>query len=64
MVKIQEGQYYYHRHRNMWGVWKKGKDNEETHTSINDTFIIDFKTEIQAKNFVYKANGWNNKKEE
>ena len=64
MVEIKEGQYYYHRHRNMWGVWKKGKDNKETGTSINDTFIIDFKTEIQAKNFVYKANGWNIKNKE
>lgn len=60
-MEIKEGQYYYRRHRNMWGVWKKGKDNEKTGTSINDSFIMDFKTEIQAKNFVYKCNGWHKK---
>lgn len=53
--KLKEGEYYYHKHRNMWGVWKKCK----TVNGVEEgEFIADFSTQIQAKNFVYKMNKW------
>ena len=56
-MDVKEGQYFYKKHRNMWGVWKKGK----TINGVEEgTFITDFCTQIQAKNFVYKMNGWQN----
>lgn len=54
-MEVKVGQYYYRKHRNMWGVWKKGKDDK---LENGDTFISDFATQIQAKNFVYKMNGY------
>ena len=54
-TKLKEGQYYYQRHRNMWGVWRKGNDEGLTD---GDVFISDFSTQAQAKSFVYKANNW------
>lgn len=57
MVEVREGQYYYARHRNSWGVWRKNKAGD-------GDFITDFSTQIQAKNFVYKMNGYTLKKEE
>lgn len=56
MMDAKEGQYYYAPHRRSWGVWKKGKVVDGI--SINDEFICDFSTKIQAKNFVYKMNKW------
>lgn len=53
--KLREGQYYFAKHRNMWGVWKKRK----TVNGVEEgEFISDFSTQIQAKNFVYRMNGW------
>lgn len=60
-TQLKEGQYYYAPHRRSWGVWKAGKTGKNG-TRIDD-FITDFSTQIQAKNFVYKANGWSLKKE-
>ena len=54
-MEVKVGQYYYKKHRNMWGVWKKGKNDT---LENGDTFISDFATQIQAKNFVYKMNGY------
>lgn len=56
MLEVQEGQYYYAKHRNKWGVWKRSKAGKDG-VHIDD-FIMDFSTQIQAENFVYKANGW------
>lgn len=55
ITKIKTGQYFYKRHRNMWGVWKKGNDDD---LNNGDVFISDFSTQSQAKSFVYKANNW------
>lgn len=54
--KLNEGQYYYHFHRSVWGVWKVGKKDEKG-ASVDD-FIKDFPTKTEAENFVYKMNGW------
>ena len=56
-MNIKEGQYYYKPHRSMWGVWKRGRT--ENGVTMDD-FISDFSTKIQAKDFVYKMNGWSN----
>ena len=53
--KVKEGQYYYAPHRRHWGVWKKGKT---VNGFCMSEFISDFATQIQAKNFVYKMNGY------
>lgn len=59
MANVGEGQYYYARHRGLWGVWKKGKMVDGIQ---EDDFISDFCTKIQAETFVYKMNGWRLKK--
>ena len=51
----KEGQYYYAPHRNKWGVWKAGKVINGVQMS---QFIMDFSTQVQAKDFVYKMNGF------
>lgn len=56
MDKVKAGQYYYSPHRSGWGVWRKGK--EDAGGTRKDDFIMDFSTKTQARNFVYKANGW------
>ena len=55
MTDLKEGQYYYQRHKNKWGVWKKGKDDNGV--SLGQ-FISDFDTQVQASNFVKRMNGW------
>ena len=55
-MEVKEGQYYYAPHRNMWGVWKRGReDGSGIHM---DDFITDFSTKAQASNFVYSMNKW------
>lgn len=54
-MEVKEGQFYYRRHRNMWGVYKKGKVQNGVGM---DDFVSDFVTQIQAKTFVYRMNGW------
>ena len=55
---LEEGKYYYARHRGQWGVWRVGKTSQKTGVRMDD-FVTDFCTQIQAKNFVYKMNGYN-----
>lgn len=55
-MELKEGQYYYAPHRSQWGVWRR----EPTVNGVSGgQFIADFPTKIQARNFVYKMNGWN-----
>jgi hypothetical protein len=58
MVEVKDGEYYYAPHRRSWGVWKAGKRDPKSGVRFDD-FIMDFSTKIQARNFVYTANGWN-----
>ena len=55
MVNVSEGQYYYARHRSMWGVWRVGKD---TNGCRDDDFIKDFVNKEDAKKYVYSLNNW------
>lgn len=61
MFEVKEGQYYYARHKRSWGVWKKDKPVNGVSVA---QFISDFATEQQAKQFVYKMNGYTMKKDE
>ena len=49
------GQYFYGRHRNLWGVWQCTYRDDYRSGS---THIKDFPTWAEAKNFVYRMNGW------
>lgn len=55
MEQYRDGQYYYARHRNMWGVW-------QYHSTGNGDgygeFIDDFPKRDDALYEVYKRNGW------
>lgn len=55
-MEFKEGQFYYKPHRRSWGVWRRGKTDENG--MCMDDFIADFATQVQAKDFVYKANHW------
>ena len=55
-MEVKDGEYYYAPHRRSWGVWKAGKTSANGVRS--DTFISDFATKIQARDFVFKCNGW------
>ena len=56
MTDVKDGQYYYAPHRRSWGVWRAG--NTDVKGIRSDTFISDFGTKIQARDFVYRMNGW------
>jgi hypothetical protein len=58
-LKPQLGQYYFSPHRNWWGVWQ--------YTSVSATgacgsFVKDFRDIEEAREFVWKANGWGTSK--
>lgn len=49
------GQYVYGRHYSLWGVWQcTYRDDYRT----RGTHITDFPTWKEAKDYVYKMNGW------
>lgn len=51
------GEYFYRRHRSLWGVWRHVDDgNGHSHGD----FVQDFGTREEARAFVYEKNGWNN----
>lgn len=52
-------QYYYAPHRSRWGVWKAG---EVINGIAINTFVQDFYTKEQARDFVNKMN--NNKNQD
>lgn len=51
---MRNGQYYYRPHRTRWGVWKNTVSGEVT----VGTFIRDFDTKEEARQFVFANNGW------
>lgn len=55
---MKEGQYYYRRHRRMWGVWIN--HNFPSGISTGD-FVGDFPSQDAAEAFVYEKNGWKKK---
>lgn len=60
-MEVRDGEYYYAPHRRSWGVWRAGKTDSKGIRS--DTFISDFATKVQARDFVFKMNKWHKPKE-
>ena len=56
MVK-RDGQYYYAPHGRIWGVWLYHEDGV---SGAYGEFIKFFNKKEDAKDFVYKNNGWKN----
>lgn len=54
-MKAQIGQYFYAPHRTSWGVWQWDMVSENGSTS---TFIKDFRSKEEAREFVWQQNGW------
>ena len=49
------GQYYYAPHRRSFGVWQW---TEVSETGACGTFIKDFRSKDEAREFVWQQNGW------
>lgn len=55
---LKIGQYSYGRHYNCIGIWVC---SEITENSSSHTFVKDVQTWEEAKEFVYRMNGWTKK---
>ena len=58
-MKAILGQYYYSPHRRFWGVWQWTQVSENG--SIG-TFVGDFKSKEEAREYVWQMNGWSKPK--
>lgn len=54
-MKAILGQYHYAPHRRSWGVWQYDWVSE---TGTSARFIKDFCTKEEAREYVWKMNGW------
>lgn len=54
-MKAILGQYHYAPHRNFWGVWQWISVSENGSLG---TFIKDFRSKEEAREFVWEMNGW------
>ena len=55
IMKAVLGQYHYAPHRCFWGVWQW---TEVTENGASGTFIKDFRSKEEAREFVWQMNGW------
>lgn len=55
MMKAILGQYHYAPHRCFWGVWQW---TEVTENGATGSFIKDFRTKEEAREYVWMMNGW------
>ena len=55
IMKAILGQYHYAPHRNLWGVWVWDYVSE---TGATGTFVKDFHTKEEAREYVWEMNGW------
>ena len=55
IMKAVLGQYHYAPHRCFWGVWQWTEVSEK---GACGTFIKDFRSKEEARNYVWKMNGW------
>lgn len=53
--KPKDGQYYYARHRSVWGIWQH---HEDGYGISHGTFIKDCATFEEAAEEVGMRNGW------
>jgi hypothetical protein len=56
---MKEGQYYYKPHHRMWAVWQ---NHNIGNSSSVGTLIKDNLTRDEAREEVYRLNGWCNQK--
>ena len=54
-MKTILGQYHYAPHRRNWGVWVW---TSVTETGASGTFVKDFPSKEEAREYVWKMNGW------
>ena len=54
-MKAILGQYYYATHRLSFGVWQWTSVNEN---GASGSFVKDFKTKEEAREYVWQMNGW------
>ena len=54
-MKAILGQYYYAPHRRSFGVWQW---TEVSETGACGTFIKDFRSKEEAREYVWQMNGW------
>ena len=54
-MKAILGQYYYSPHRRSWGVWQW---TSVSYNGASGTFVKDFRTKEEAREYVWKQNGW------
>ena len=55
IMKAVLGQYHYAPHRCFWGVWQW---TEVTENGASGTFIKDFRSKEEAREYVWQMNGW------
>ena len=56
MAGRKEGEYYYHPHRSLWGIWRWHSLGAAG--SGRGEFVKDCMTQEEARREVYKLNGW------
>lgn len=54
-MKAVLGQYHYAPHRSLWGVWVWTSVDER---GAEGTFVKDFCSKEQAREYVWQMNGW------
>ena len=54
-MKAEVGKYYYALHRRNWGVWVW---TSVTETGASGTFVKDFQSKEEAREYVWAMNGW------
>ena len=54
-MKTILGQYHYAPHRRNWGVWVW---TSVTETGASGTFVMDFQSNEEAREYGWKMNGW------
>ena len=57
MIQAKVGQYFYGRHRSSFGVWVYDWVSEDGSASSGQ-FVGDFHTREEAREYVWKMNGW------
>ena len=55
-MKLQIGQYHYGRHHKNIGIWVCTSVSENR---VSSDFVKDVNSWEEAKEFVYRMNGWN-----
>ena len=59
---LKDGQYYYAPHRSQWGIWQWHSISDANAPGMvaggSGTFVKDCPTKEEAREEVYRLNGW------